>query len=205
MNGFFSFIKSKQFLIHLGIILATIFLVFFCLIKFLGSYTNHGDFVEVPDFKGQETANLKSFVTDKEVSFQIIDSIYDPKEKSGIVLRQEPEAKSQVKHNRTIYLYVTGMVAPQIQMPKLIDRSERQARLIIHTYGLKVGKVIEKSADCNGCIMAQSIKGVAVEPGTAVKKGSVVDLVVGVKDNFYNSNPGDTAATNGTNFNNDPE
>jgi beta-lactam-binding protein with PASTA domain len=205
MNGFFSFIKSKQFLIHLGIILATIFLVFFCLIKSLGSYTNHGDFTEVPDFKGQETANLKSFVADKEVSFQIIDSIYDPKEKSGIVLRQEPEAKSQVKHNRTIYLYVTGMVAPQIQMPKLIDRSERQARLIIQTYGLKVGKVLEKSADCNGCIMGQSIKGVAIEPGTAVKKGSVVDLVVGVKDNFYNSNPGDTASTTNPNFNNDSE
>jgi beta-lactam-binding protein with PASTA domain len=205
MTGFFSFIKSKQFLIHLGIIITTIFLVFFCLIKWLSSYTNHGDFVEVPDFKGEQIANLKSFVTNKDVSFQIIDSIYDPKEKSGIVIRQEPEAKSKVKHNRTIYLYVTGMVAPQIQMPKLIDRSERQARLIIQTYGLKVGKVIEKSADCNGCIMAQSIKGVAVDPGTAVKKGSVVDLVVGVKDNFYNSNPGDTSSTTGTNFNNDPE
>jgi len=205
MNTFFSFIKSKQFLIHLGIIFVTIFLVFFCLIKYLGSYTNHGEFVEVPDFKNQETANLKSFIANKEVSYQIIDSIYDPKEKAGIVIRQEPEAKSKVKHNRTIYLYVTGMVAPQIQMPKLIDRSERQARLIIQTYGLKIGRVVEKAADCNGCIMAQSIKGVPIEAGASVKKGSIIDLVVGVKDNFYNSNPGDTANTNGTNFNNDPE
>jgi beta-lactam-binding protein with PASTA domain len=205
MNSFFSFIKSKQFLIHLGILLATIFLVFFCLIKYLGAYTNHGDFVEVPDFKGQQTVNLKSFVTDKEVSFQIIDSIYDPKEKSGIVIRQEPEAKSQVKHNRTIYLYVTGMVAPQIQMPKLIDRSERQARLIIQTYGLKVGKVVEKQADCNGCIMAQSINGKNIEPGAGVKKGSIIDLVVGVKDNNYNSNLGDSTNTTDPNFNNEPE
>ncbi len=127
------------------------------------------------------------------------------KEKSGIVIRQEPEPKSQVKHNRTIYLYVTGMVAPQIQMPKLIDRSERQARLIIQTYGLKVGRVTEKQADCNGCILAQTIKGVDVEAGQGVKKGSVIDLVVGIKDNYFTSNPGDTAISKDPNFNNETE
>jgi beta-lactam-binding protein with PASTA domain len=205
MSDFFSFLRSKPFFIHLAIIFTTVFLVFFCLVKCLGSYTDHGSFVEVPDFKGQEITNLKSFIADKEVSFQIIDSIYDPKEKSGIVIRQEPESKSQVKHNRTIYLYVTGMVAPQIQMPKLIDRSERQARLIIQTYGLKIGRVTEKQADCNGCILAQTIKGVDVEPGKGVKKGSVIDLVVGIKDSYFSSNPGDTSKATEPNFNNEPE
>ena len=204
MNGFFSFLKSKQFFVHFAIILIAIFIVFFCLLKWLSSYTNHGAFVEVPDFKSQQVANLKSFVANKDVSFQIIDSIYDPKEKPGIVIRQEPEAKSKVKHNRTIYLYVTGMVAPQIIMPKLIDRSERQARLIIQTYGLKVGRVTPKQADCNGCVMAQTIKGVNIEPGTGVKKGSVIDLVVGIKDSYYNSNPGDTTVQD-PNFNNDTD
>ena len=192
MSGFFSFLKSKQFFIHLAIILVTIFLIFFCLVKWLSSYTNHGDFVEVPDFKGQQISNLKSFVSGKDVSFQIIDSIYDPKEKPGTVIRQEPEEKSKVKHNRTIYLYVTGMVAPQIQMPKLIDRSERQARLIIQQYGLKLGPIKEQHADCNGCILAQKIKGVDIEPGKGVKKGSVVELIVGVKDSYYTSSPVDT-------------
>ncbi|MBA2613330.1 MAG: PASTA domain-containing protein [Bacteroidetes bacterium] len=205
MSNFFSFLKSKQFFIHFAIILVALFLSFFCLVKWLRSYTNHGDFVEVPDFKGKQISDLKSFVTNKDVSFQIIDSIYDPKEKPGIVLRQEPEPKSKVKHNRTIYLYVTGMVAPQIQMPKLIDRSERQARLIIQTYGLKVGRVTEKQADCNGCILAQTMKGEDVEPGKSVKKGSVIDLVVGIKDSYFTSNPGDTGTVDEPNFNNVPD
>ncbi len=200
MTSFFSFLKSKQFFIHFAIILVTIFIVFFCLIKWLSAYTDHGEFVEVPDFKGQEISTLKSFVNNKAVSYQVIDSIYDPKEKPGTVLRQEPEAKSKVKHNRTIYLYVTGMVAPQVQMPKLIDRSERQARLILQTYGLKVGRVTEKQADCNGCILSQTIKGKDIEPGKGVKKGSVIDLVVGVKDSYYTSNPGDTTASQDPNF-----
>jgi beta-lactam-binding protein with PASTA domain len=101
------------------------------------------------------------------------------------VLRQDPESNDRVKHNRKVYLYVTGLVPPGVIMPKLIDRSERQARLIIETYGLKVGKITPKEADCNGCVLSQSIRGVEIEPGKDVKKGSVVDLVVGTKDHIY--------------------
>lgn len=187
MTAFFSFLWSRKFLINLIAILLVIFLIFFGVIKWLSSYTEHGEFVEVPDFKGQIVTGLDNFITDKQVSYQIIDSIYDPKEKSGIVLRQDPEANSKVKHNRTVYLYVTGMTPPRIKMPELVDRSERQARLIITTYGLRVGKVIEKSADCNGCVLAQQINNQTIEAGKEIKKGSVIDLIVGRKDNFYHS------------------
>jgi eukaryotic-like serine/threonine-protein kinase len=203
MNGLFLFLKSKQFFVQLGIVFAVIFILFFGTIKWLSSYTNHGDFVEVPDFKGQKIASLDTFIQNKEISYQIIDSIYDPKEKSGVVLRQDPEANSKVKHNRTVYLSVTGMVAPQIAMPKLIDRSERQARLILVTYGLKVGRIIEKSADCNGCVLSQSIKGKEVTEGEFVKKGSVINLIIGRKDNYFTASAGDTIKNDGLDFDKD--
>jgi beta-lactam-binding protein with PASTA domain len=187
MKSLFQFLKSKSFLVQFGIILSIIFLVFFGVIKWLSSYTKHGEFIVVPDFKGQQVGNLKTYIQNKQVAYLIIDSIYDPKEKPGIVLRQEPEANTKVKHNRTVYLYVTGLVAPKIKMPKLIDRSERQARLILITYGLKVGKVIEKASDCNGCVVAQLVKGNEIEAGKAIKKGSTVDLIVGRKDSFHSS------------------
>jgi beta-lactam-binding protein with PASTA domain len=205
MSALLSFLKSKQFFIHIGIILLTLSLIFILLVKWLSSFTHHGDYTEVPDFKGVEVVNLPNFLQNKEVSYQIIDSVYDPKQKPGVVLRQDPEAKSKVKHNRTVYLYVTGMVAPKITMPKLIDRSERQARLIILTYGLKVGKTIEKAADCNGCVIAQSIKGKEIAAGELVKKGSIVDLIIGVKDSHYSSyQDNDTNKTKAPNLN-DPQ
>jgi beta-lactam-binding protein with PASTA domain len=195
MQTFLSFLKSRQFFLHTGVILVILFIVLFATLKWLSSYTNHGEFTVVPDFKGQGITALDQFVKGKDVSYQIIDSIYDPKEKPGIVLRQDPETNSKVKHNRTVYLYVTRMVAPRVVMPKLVDRSERQARLIITSYGLKVGKITPKEADCNGCVLTQSIHGKEIPAGTGVKKGSVVDLVVGKKDYFYNSTAGDTSAT----------
>lgn len=192
MNNILAFFKSKYFFIHLGIILVLIASVILGISAWLSHYTNHNEFVVVPGFKGQEIKNLNTFIEDKSLNYQIIDSIYDPKEKPGVVLRQDPDSGSKVKHNRTVYLYVTGMVAPQVSMPKLIDRSERQARLVLSSYGLKLGKIKEQKADCNGCVLAQLIKGKEVEPGTGVKKGSVIDLVVGFKDSFY-GNQADTS------------
>ena len=144
MKNILLFIKSKTFLIHFTLILLVHFIVFFITILCLKSYTKHGDFTLVPNFTNQNVIDLPNFIIDKEVTYKIIDSIFNPKEKKGIVLRQEPKANSKVKYNRTIYLYITAMVAPQIIMPKLIDRSERQAKFIIQTHGLKVGKIEEK-------------------------------------------------------------
>lgn len=206
MNNLFSFLKSKPFFVHLGFIILTIIILFFITIKWLNSYTSHGNLINVPDFKGKQIIDLENFLSDKKVSYLIIDSIYDPNEKPGVVIKQEPEYNSKVKENRTIYLYVTGNVPPQIQMPKLIDRSERQARLIIQTYGLKLGKVTEKSADCNGCVIGQVINGKDVNPGSTVKKGSVVDLTVGFKDELFSSSAtADSTNKDEPDFNNDIE
>jgi beta-lactam-binding protein with PASTA domain len=206
MNNLFSFLKSKPFFVHLGFIILTIIILFFITIKWLNSYTSHGNLINVPDFKGKQIIDLENFLSDKKVSYLIIDSIYDPNEKPGVVIKQEPEYNSKVKENRTIYLYVTGNVPPQIQMPKLIDRSERQARLIIQTYGLKLGKVTEKRADCNGCVIGQVINGKDVNPGSTVKKGSVVDLTVGFKDELFSSSAtADSTNKDEPDFNNDIE
>src|SRR5688572_29323565 len=180
-----SVLKSGKFYLHLAIILILISLTIYFTLRWLATFTNHGAFVVVPDFRGKRITQLNEFVIGKDIKYEIIDSIYDPREKPGIVLRQDPEVNSKVKHNRTVYLYVTGMVPPRVIMPDLIDRSERQARLIISSYGLKTGKVDMKKADCNGCVIEQLMRGRVVGEGTPIAKGSVIDLVIGTKDPFF--------------------
>jgi eukaryotic-like serine/threonine-protein kinase len=203
MKGFFAFLKSKQFFLHFGLAVLTIVITLWILVKMLNSYTKHGETVEVPDFKGKAINELNDFMTGKDLRYLIIDSIYAPKEKPGTVIRQDPETKTKVKRNRTIYLYVTGILPPQITMPKLIDRSERQAILMIESYGLKVGKISQVPGDCSGCVLGQFVKGKAVEPGTNVKKGTVIDISIGKKDRFASSSSASTDSTgnNGPDFN----
>lgn len=195
MKDFFNYLKSKTFFKHLAIALVSLVVVLWALFKLLGVYTHHGETAEVPDFKGKTILELDNFVKDKNVGYIIIDSIYSPDEKPGIVIKQDPEAKSMVKHNRIIYLYVTSTQAPQMAMPKLVDRSTRQAVFMIESYGLKLGKVTEIAADCKGCVLKQLYKGKEIAAGEAIQKGSKIDLTVGKMENDY-SMPVDTTNTN---------
>jgi beta-lactam-binding protein with PASTA domain len=184
MKEFFAYLRSKYFFLHLGLIILSIVLVLWMAVKWLNVYTQHGETVEVPDFKSKKLTELDNFVKGKDIRYQVIDSIYAPNEAPGTVLRQDPEPKTQVKRNRTIYLYVTGLLPPQVEMPKLVDRSERQAISMIESYGLKLGKITQVKGDCNGCVLSQNIKGTEVAPGTMVNKGTVINLSIGKKDNF---------------------
>ncbi len=179
------FLKSKSFFTHLALALLSVGFVVWVLIKSLSSYTHHGETAVVPNFKGKFIQELDAFIVDKSINYTIIDSIYDPTIKAGMVIKQEPEANSEVKHNRIIYLYVTSTQAPKIAMPKLVDRSTRQAILMIESYGLTQGAVKEVAADCKGCVLKQYYKGKEIAPGDLIKKGSKIDLEVGKKENLY--------------------
>lgn len=200
MKEFFAFIKSKQFFLHFGIATLTVIITIWILVRSLNSYTQHGESVEVPDFKGKAIKELESFIAGKDLRYQIIDSIYAPKEKPGVVIRQDPETKTRVKRNRTVYLYVTGLQPPQLVMPKLIDRSARQAVLMIQSYGLKVGKITEVAGDCNGCVLEQYANGKKVEPGTLIKKGTVISISIGKKERFISAGDSAAVTTDPTNF-----
>ncbi len=194
MKDLFSYLKSSTFFKHLAFATVSLVLILWILFKLLGVYTHHGETAEVPDFKGKSIAELDGFVQDKNVGYIIIDSIYNPEEKPGIVIKQDPEAKSMVKHNRIIYLYVTSTQAPQMAMPKLVDRSTRQAVFMIESYGLKVGRITEVAGDCKGCVLKQFFDGKEIKPGDAIKKGSKIDLSVGKKEDGYAASPTDSTA-----------
>ncbi len=179
MKGIISFFKTRTFALHFILAVISLTLVLWFIFKLMGSYTQHGEIVKVPDFTGQHLKDLDNFVADKQVRYEIIDSVYSPKDEPGVVIRQEPEKETDVKHNRTIYLYVTSLLPPQIAMPKLVDRSLRQATAMIESYGLKLGKTKYVADPCSNCILKQFYEGKEIGAGTLIKKGSVIDLQVG--------------------------
>jgi beta-lactam-binding protein with PASTA domain len=178
-KGIVQFIKSKTFFINLALFIVVFSLICWGIMRWLAASTNHGETVAVPDFTGVKLAQLDQFVADKHVRYQIIDSLYDPKAAKGVVVRQEPEPKALVKDNRTIYLYVTSLLPPGVLMPKLIDRSLRQATAMITSYGLKLGKITHTPNECSNCVLDQLVKGRPIAPGKMIPKGTVIDLVIG--------------------------
>ena len=176
--SYLKFIRSKPFLIHAGLALITALLLLWIGFQLVSVYTLHNITIKVPDFTGKPVAELPAFIKDKKLRFQIIDSIYSPQFAPGTIIRQDPEKESEVKENRVIYLYSTSLLPPQIEMPKLVDCSVRQAVAMIESYGLKPS--IKYVADaCKNCVIKQFYKGKEISPGAMVKKGSVIELLVG--------------------------
>lgn len=179
MKNLIQFLKSKRFLIHFSISILIAFLIIWGSFKSLGSYTHHGELITVPDFSAVKISELDKFVSDKQLKYEIVDSLFDAKSPTGVVLKQDPEKNSQVKQNRTIYLTVSAKMAPLVKMPNLVDASMRQAQALLESYGLKAGKRDFRPDPCMNCVLEQRLKGKKIDAGTMVPKGSVIDLILG--------------------------
>jgi len=173
------FLKSKRFRIHFIISILAAALILWASFKWLGIFTHHGETIVVPDFSNVKIEELDKFISDKQLRYEIIDSVFEAKVKAGVVIKQDPEKNSSVKQNRIIYLSVSAKLPPLVKMPNLVDASMRQALALLESYGLKAGKRDYRPDPCVNCILAQTMKGKKIEAGTMIPKGSVIDLVLG--------------------------
>lgn len=96
---------------------------------------------------------------------------------SNIVLSQIPEAGTEVKPGRNVYLVVNKREKPSFTMPDLLGRVEFEARQIALRMDMDVADVqfnIVTSPDLDGRVLSQSIP-----PEATVKSGSSVSVVIG--------------------------
>ncbi|MCB0395456.1 MAG: PASTA domain-containing protein [Flavobacteriales bacterium] len=175
----FRFLRSRSFFINLTLILVTVAVIAWVTLNWLDAFTYHDTSVAVPDFKGLKIKELEQFIADKDVRFEIVDSVYDIKAKKGVVLEQNPPADSRVKQNRKIYLTVSAVLSERIRMPELTSRTLRQARSVLASYDLNIDSIryipsIEKDA-----VLKQLYKGQEIKGGQSISKGSRITLVVG--------------------------
>ena len=107
MRDFISFLKSRTFLIQLGLALIATLILIFLALSWLKSTTNHGEFVEVPDFSKMSVMDMRKAAEEAGLRYQVLDSSnYNPDFPRFSILEQDPPAGSKVKENRKIYFTV---------------------------------------------------------------------------------------------------
>lgn len=174
-----AFIKSRKFFIHLGLsVVATVVVVWIATL-FLGVLTQHGDDITVPDLRGLRTEELDEYMSDRNLEYEIMDSVYDSKGKKGVVCSQDPYANSKVKSGRKIYITVYAKLPERTTVPDLTDLTLRQTISELETYGLKVGKLEYVKDIAKNAVLKQKYKGKEIAAGTMLEKGSAIDLVLG--------------------------
>lgn len=177
MNKFWAYLKTKSFrntfFAAVGSILLLVFIAYFS----LDYYTRHGTGAPVPELKGVPIEKAIQTLTDQGFSYQI-DSVYVPDVPPGTVVEQDPDAGTNVKANRIIYLTMVTRLAPSVALPDLEQDNYVEAVAALSNYGLKVGDTTLKS-DIADHVMEVHFSGQEIKPGTKLPKGSRVDLVIG--------------------------
>jgi len=177
---FLKFLLSRIFLKNLLIAAIIFIIIILTALLWLRIYTHHSRAITVPDFTGLYPEEVDIIARSKKLRIEIADSSYFDDLPRGSVIKQNPVSGSKVKENRRIYLTMNAMNPEKVVMPNVTGVSLRQAKAILETYGLTIGKLSYKPDIAINNVLEQKISGQIAVPGELVIKGSSVDLVLGM-------------------------
>lgn len=178
-GNFFKFIFSLQFLKHLGIAFGLVIVGVIALMIYLSVYTNHGEFVSVPNIKELELTKGIEVLEALDLKYQVIDSVYLPKVAPGTILEQIPNPKEKIKHYRQVYLVINSYKKPKVSLPDVKDLSYRNAKATLEAVGFIVDGVQYVPSEFKNLVKGVKIGSGSVDAGTRVARGSHITLVVG--------------------------
>jgi len=172
-NSWLDVTKNLGIALGLGVIIT---LTFFYV--YLPIITNHGESLTVPDLQGVSIEELQEFLVERDLRYEVVDSVYSANLPSLTVTRQFPKPGSKVKQKRKIFISLNSVNPPSTRMPDLIDKTLKNAELILKSYELVPGKILLKPDPFRN-VIDQLYDGEPIEPNTPLPKGSVIDLVRG--------------------------
>ena len=172
----------KLIFINLGLGILFYFIVIFSTIKYLDVYSNHGEEITVPNLVGKKSSVAKMQLEDMGLSYEILDSIYDPSLPNGIVKQQmiEPTSisKVKVKENRIIGLRLSKKTE-LTEMPDLVFKHVDFAQGILENRGFSSRIEYKPTKEANGSVLDQKYNGKSITNGTRIPIGSEITLIVG--------------------------
>ena len=169
--------QSLPLNIVLGIAATVVIILLF--LQTLNFWTNHGDYLRVPDVKGKKLDEATQVLEKQGFEVVIQDSVFQDTVPPLQVLKQFPEAEATVKVSRTVYLTINRAIAPVIDMPNLVGMSYRNAELELRAKGLKLGDTTYVPDIAKNAVRDQLLNDQSIRPGTKIAMGSTISLILG--------------------------
>lgn len=174
-----NYIFSKTFFKQLVLAASISVAIIWGALKLLDIYTLHGRGIEVPDLEGLQLEDAQELLLEYNLRHVINDSIFDTNREKGSIAMQDPEAGTEVKRNRTIYLTTVAVLPEMVQMPDLTDLSRRQAMALLETHGLTVGRIEYKPDIARNVVLEQKYQDGIIEAGAPIAVGTRINLELG--------------------------
>ena len=179
IKEFFSFKANKYFWLNLMAMVAVVCLLFFGVLKWLDSYTRHGEAVVVPNVKGMTIDEAEMLFRNHGLVCVVSDSSYVKNKPAGSILDVTPSVGQKVKEGRIIYLTINTLNIPLRPVPDVADNSSmRQAQAKILAAGFKLSEN-EKIPGEKDWVYGVKYMGRQLEMGDKVPVGATLTLLVG--------------------------
>jgi eukaryotic-like serine/threonine-protein kinase len=175
----FKLLKDKKLYKNVFLAGVVLILLFVGWLKYLAIYTNHDDFILIPELYDIEISSLDSLANTHGLRYEIIDSIFDKSKPKGVVINQDPLPNTKVKENRKIYLTINSLQTRKVYFPDIFDLTLRQAVRKLNKNGLEVGNLTYRSDIAINKILSYKVNGIIIEIGQELYHGTTVDLIVG--------------------------
>jgi len=180
MRNFFNFLRSRSFLIQLGLALVVTVVIVLLTLRWLNSSTNHGEFVEVPDFAKMTVMDMRKGIEDAGLRYEVLDSAnYNPDYPRFSIIEQDPKAGSKVKEDRKVYFTVNPSGYKKVTVPNIIQVTQRNASSMLKAVGLDIQRVSYIDELGKDMVYQIKFKGKYVKPGDKLPKTSKIELVCG--------------------------
>jgi len=180
MRDFLDFLRSRTFFIQLGLALVAVVVICLFVLSWLKGNTNHGEFVEVPDFSKMSVMEMRQVAEGAGLRYEVLDSTnFNPEYPRFSILEQDPTAGTKVKENRKIYFTVNPSGYKKVTVPKIIQVTQRNATSMLRAVGLDVQRVTYINELGKDMVYYIKYKGKEVTPGDKLPKTSKVELICG--------------------------
>ena len=179
--GFFKFLFSKVFLRQLLLAVIVSIALIVVLFYWLNYYTNHDEYIEVPDLRKLSVEVVDKKLDQMELRYVIMDSTaYNPEYPAFSVVNQNPKSGQLVKQNRKIYLTINPKDYALVPIPEnIIGQTKRQVIPALESIGFQIGEVTEEPDMAKDVVLKLKHKDLELRAGDVLRKTSVIDIVVG--------------------------
>lgn len=175
-------IRGNILLRNLVMALCLGIILYFIVHLILGIYTRHGQRFIVPAMIGHTLSEAETMGAAGELRLEVIDSLYMPKQKPGMILDQSPKPGMGVKKGRRVFLTVNAFRPRTDIIPYVTGYSLRQAKNMLETKGFEIEKLVYRSDMATNNVLDELYKGKSVtqKSRTEAELGSGITLIVGV-------------------------
>lgn len=146
---------------------------------YLRWYTDHGEYVSVPDVRNMPLDKAMEALEQRNLHYAVVDSIYREEARGGSVWEQNPTPESQVKEGRQVFLSVYCLTPPMEAVR--IEQGEYApvALVKLKNKGMKTEVRYEPNNNLVGSVIKITWKGKILKPGDNIPRGEKLVVYVG--------------------------